>query len=154
MPKNALNTMTIAQLKTELARRAKAEKRLLKRRAALVRELAAIDKEIGGSAPAPVARRGRKPGPKAGKAAAKATPKPPKAKKAPRKRAKNTMTLPDAMTAVMSKETAMGVKEIAAAVTAAGYKSKSKTFDTIIYQALKKDKRFAKAERGRYILAP
>ena len=65
------------------------------------------------------------------------------------------MTLPAAMAAVMSKETAMGVKEIAAAVTAAGYTSKSKTFDTIIYQALKKnEKQFVKSSRGRYVLAP
>jgi hypothetical protein len=112
-----------------------------------VRQLEAIDRELG-ETPAPRQVRKAKPARKA--KAAKAA-KAPKAKK-PSKRPKNAMTLPEAMRSVMSKELPMGVKDISAAVTAAGYQSNSKTFDTIIYQALKKDKRFVKASRGRYVL--
>lgn len=176
MPKIKLSTLTVDELTKELARRektkAKAQKQLEKRRTKLLRQLAALDAQIG-SAPATTtgrkgkpgrkAKPGRKPGPKPGRRAkAKAAKvakadKPaakPAARKGPKgKRAKNSMTLPAAMTSVMSVEKAMGVKEIAAAVTAAGYKSNSKTFETIIYQALKKNKGFVKASRGQYVLA-
>lgn len=152
MPNVKLSDLPVAELKKELARREKNQGKLRKQRARLVRQLEAIDRELG---EAPVARKARKakPGRKAKPAKAKApAAKAPKAAKKSRKRPKNTMTLPEAMRSVMSKELPMGVKDISAAVTAAGYKSNSKTFDTIIYQALKKDKRFVKASRGRYVL--
>ncbi len=155
MPNVKLSDLPVAELKKELARREKNQGKLRKQRARLVRQLEAIDRELG---EAPVARKVRtaKPGRKAKPAKTdkkvKARPaKAPKAKK-PRKRAQNAMTLPEAMRSVMSKDLPMGVKDISTAVTAAGYKSNSKTFDTIIYQALKKDKRFVKASRGRYVL--
>jgi hypothetical protein len=164
MPKIKLSALTVDELTKELARRektkAKAQKQLEKRRAKLLRQLAALDAQIGSAPVKKTARKakpGRKPGPKPGRRAKAKAAKPaakPAARKGPKgKRAKNSMTLPAAMTSVMSVEKTMGVKEIAAAVTAAGYKSNSKTFETIIYQALKKNKGFVKASRGQYVLA-
>ena len=68
------------------------------------------------------------------------------------KRPRNEMSLPDAMASVMSKDKAMSVSQIEAAVTKAGYRSTSSTFKTIIFQALAKDSRFKKASRGLYLL--
>lgn len=68
------------------------------------------------------------------------------------KREKNEMNLPDTMAKVMSKDKAMSVSQIEEAVTKAGYKTTSSTFKTIIFQALGKDKRFKKVERGQYCL--
>ena len=42
--------------------------------------------------------------------------------------------------------------QIADAASKAGYKSVSKTFHTIIYQTLARDKRFKRAGRGQYVL--
>jgi hypothetical protein len=68
------------------------------------------------------------------------------------RRPRNTKSLPDTMASVMSKTTPMSAGEIEAAVTKAGYRSTSSTFKTIIFQALAKDKRFKKADRGQYVL--
>ena len=69
-----------------------------------------------------------------------------------RKRAKNTVKLADAIVAVLKKDTTLSVPEISAAVKANGYTSTSKTFQTIIYQTLARDKRVKRAGRGKYQL--
>ncbi len=71
---------------------------------------------------------------------------------ASRKRAKNAVKLADAIVAVLNKDTALSVPQIADAVRANGYTSKSKTFQTIIYQTLARDKRVKRASRGQYVL--
>ena len=92
-----------------------------------------------------MAKRGRKAG---RPAAAKRSAKP----KAGRRRAKNTVKLADAIVGVLSKDSTLSVPQIAAAVKAAGYTSKSKTFETIIYQTVARDKRIKRAGRGQYQL--
>ena len=68
------------------------------------------------------------------------------------KRAKNKVKLADAIAAVLSKEKSISVKEIISAVKAGGYVSTSKTFGTIVYQTLGRDKRVKRAGRGKYQL--
>lgn len=71
---------------------------------------------------------------------------------ASRKRAKNALKLADAIVAVLNQDTALSVPQIAKAVQANGYTSKSKTFQTIIYQTLARDKRVKRVSRGQYQL--
>lgn len=131
----------LAQLKKHQARLPKLqrkEKSLLKQLAAVQAEISALGSAIGGVT---VAKRGRKPG-RPAKAAGRR----------PRKRAKNKVKLADAIVAVLSKDKSMSVAEIAAAVKAGGYTSTSKTFPTIIFQTLGRDKRVKRAARGQYQL--
>lgn len=91
----------------------------------------------------------------AGEAVSAAAPKAePKAKKPGRKakRARNDMNLQDALASVFAGKEKLGVGEAAEAVLAAGYKSKSKIFRTIVNQTLLKDPRFKNVGRGVYAL--
>lgn len=140
-----LSDVTTDELMRELARREKSKGRLLAKRDTLAKQLADIDARL--------ARLGAE-GMAAGKAKAPAG-KPPR-KKARRRKAgagRSKQSLADMLATVMSKDQVVSIKELAQAVTAAGYKSKSKHFDTIIGQALKKDGRFKKVGRGQYTLA-
>lgn len=131
----------LAQLKKHQARLPKLqrkEKSLLKKLAAVQAEIAALGHAVGGLT---VIKRGRKPG-RPAKAAGRR----------PRKRAKNKVKLADAIAAVLSKDKSMSVAQIASAVKAGGYTSTSKTFETIIFQTLARDKRVKRAARGLYQL--
>ena len=68
------------------------------------------------------------------------------------RRAKNSVKLADAIVGVLAKDSTLSVPQIASAVKAAGYVSKSKTFETIIYQTVARDKRVKRAGRGQYQL--
>ncbi len=113
----------------EIERRKRAQSALEQKRQALLKQLKAIDAQLGHRVAVPAAA-------KPGRAA---------------KRAKNTVTLPEAMLKVMTKDKGLSVPEIAKAVTRVGYRSVSKTFHTIIYQTLARDKRFKRLARGRYV---
>ena len=70
-----------------------------------------------------------------------------------RTRARNDMSLVDAIEAVMQQGgKPMRVGDITDAVQAAGYRSNSANFRGIVNQTLIKDKRFSQAERGLYQL--
>lgn len=129
--KRTLAKLSVDEMLAEIKRRTSLIKQLNRKRAVLLTKLADVEAEIrerGGEVKAV------------------------KASRAGGKRPKNTESLPDAMAKVMSKEKTMSVAQIEAAVTKAGYRSTSKTFGTIIFQALAKDKRFKKASRGQYAL--
>ncbi len=131
----------LAQLKKHQARLPKLqrqEKKLLKQLAVVQSEIATLG---GTVASQPKAVRGRKPG-RPAKAATRRGGK----------RAKNSVTLADAIVAVLSKDKSLSVGQIAAAVKANGYTSTSKTFETIIYQTIGRDKRVKRASRGQYQL--
>jgi hypothetical protein len=165
MSESILKTATMSDLRAELEAREGKVAELKQRRDDLAAQVARIDQEIKDlksppmtAAPAPVklVRRGRPP-----KAAAPAKPaavaKPaPAAKPARAARAAGGSagkeTLADVMAKVMSKTKKMRADEIIAAVNRAGYKSTSKTFRTIVYQTLGRDKRFRRAGRGLYLL--
>jgi hypothetical protein len=68
-------------------------------------------------------------------------------------RARNEMSLQDAIHQVLSKASApMAVGDIMEKVRAAGYRSNSANFRGIVNQTLIKDKRFTSAARGMYQL--
>jgi hypothetical protein len=116
----------------EIKRRRSGLAKLISRRRKLARQLAKLDQQIarvggvGGGASAGRSGAGRRP--------------------------RNKITLSGAMVKVMSATKAMSVAQIAAAVRKIGYKSVSKTFNTIIFQTLGRDKQFKKKSRGQYVL--
>lgn len=124
---------TIDEMMAEIKRRNRMLAKLNRKRTALLKKLAALDAEI--------AEHGGKPGSTARVGTVSSG-----------KRARNKMSLPDAMASVMSKDKPMTASDIEAAVVKNGYVSNSSTFKTIIFQALGKDKRFKKAARGQYVL--
>lgn len=129
----------LAQLKKHQARLPKLqlkEKKLLKQLAAVQAEIA----ELGGAVAL---------SPKAARVSAKKRGRP---AKQGGKRAKNKVKLADAIVAVLSKDKSVSVKEIISAVKAGGYVSTSKTFGTIVYQTLGRDKRVKRSSRGKYQL--
>src|SRR5690349_11444946 len=66
-------------------------------------------------------------------------------------RVRNEKSLNDTIEQVLGKTgKAMGVGDIASAVQAAGYRSNSANFRSIVNQTLIKDKRFTSSERGMY----
>ncbi len=69
-----------------------------------------------------------------------------------RRRAKNAKSLSEMIVDVLTGSGAQSVSDIAVAVQAAGYKSKSSQFRNIVNQALIKDKRFTSSKRGMYLL--
>ena len=70
-----------------------------------------------------------------------------------RRRARNKMSLPEAMQGVLKKAgEAMRVGDIVTAVQRAGYRSTSANFRGIVNQTLIKDPRFKSSSRGMYQL--
>lgn len=133
MPKISKITLTTDALLAEIRRRRNRLPKLRRLAARLESKLAAVRADIaslGGDAKVAVAR--------------------PKA--TGRKRPKNKITLAAAIVKVLSKDAPKSVPEIARAVRKAGYRSVSRTFHTIIYQTLAKEKQVKKAARGRYVL--
>jgi septal ring factor EnvC (AmiA/AmiB activator) len=115
----------------EIRRRNRTLGRLQRRRRALMNQLKKIDTEISRLGGNTAAIRGLAEG---------------------RKRFKNKITLADAIAKVLNKEKPIRVSEIMAGVERIGYRSASKTFRTIIFQTLAKDKRVKQAGRGLYML--
>ena len=132
----SLSGISINSLQAELERRGRKTAGLHRKRAALVRKLEVIDAKItrlGGSVGAFGGGGGALGG--------------------GRKRAKNAMNLVEALCKVLKGRT-MGVTEVAAAVQKAGSRTTSKTFRTIVNQALiKHTDKFKKIERGQYTAA-
>lgn len=130
----SLSGISSTSLQAELQRREKKHSRLYKRHASLLRQLQAIEAKIAAAG-----------GSVGGGGAA--------AVGGGRRRAKNATNLVDALAKVLKNKT-MGVTEVAGAVQKAGYRTTSKTFRTIVNQALIKHKdRFKKVERGLYTAA-
>lgn len=147
MARRATVKMSVEELLAQLKKHQSRLPKLQRKERKLQKQLAAVQAEIavlgGAVASLPVAKRGRKA--KVVKAAKAAGRK-------PVKRAKNKVKLAEAILAVLSKDKSLSVPEIATAVKANGYTSKSKTFETIIYQTLGRDKRVKRASRGQYQL--
>ena len=129
-----LATVTTSDLAAELARRSRQVTTLERKRDKLVAQLEEVEAELAefGALSAATGGGGRRGG---------------------GKRPKNDMTLEDALAQVLS-GTVMGVSEVAEAVQAAGYKTSSPNFRTIVNQTLLKNKKkFKKQGRGRYTAA-
>jgi len=133
----SLSAVSSASLRAELERREKKHSKLYRQHAALVRRLTALEARI-------TAVGGSVEGGQGGGGTSVVSG---------RKRAKNSMSLVEALAKVLKNRT-MGVTEVAAAVQKAGYRTTSKTFRTIVNQALiKHTDRFKKVERGQYTAA-
>lgn len=147
----SLARIDTAALRRELARRQRRlgplqrkQKVLLARAAVLGAEIAALGGDFEGM------RRGPGRPPKLGGPALATGQRTPSGK-----RFRNEMNLVDALASVLKGKT-MGVTEVSDAVQAAGYKTTSPNFRSIVNQALinKKNKRlFRKVARGRYTAA-
>jgi hypothetical protein len=134
-----LSSLSLADLQNELARRGKQVEGLRKRRDALLKEVAALNAQIGDAPSMPVRRGpGRPKGSKNRKPAAGSGGTQPK----------NTMTLADALAAVL-KDKVMGVAEAGDAIRKAGYKSNAASFRIMVNGALSKPP-FKRVSRGMY----
>lgn len=157
-----LGGVSTAALHRELRKRQRKLGTLHKRHQSLLASAAAVESEIRALegdayvAPAPAATPSRGPGRPPGKRGP-GRPKLPFKIKMPtgapgpgRKRFRNDTNLVEALAAVLKGKT-MGVTEVAAAVTEAGYKTTAANFRTIVNQALlRHTKVFKKVSRGRY----
>lgn len=135
---SGLHAISISDLHAELRRRQRQAMPLVRRRAKIAAKLARLDAELAalgqsiGGGIEPVRRGpGRPPG-----------------RRGPR--AKNAVGLVPTMQKVLHGKT-LGVSEAATAVLAAGYRTNSKNFRTVVNQTLlvNKDK-FKKVGRGQY----
>jgi hypothetical protein len=130
---NTLSAISLNEMYAEIKRRSRQLVKLHKRRKTLARQLKVTDQAItrlGGEERAASLRA-------AGGAGS---------------RFKNKITLADAIAKVLRKDKPTRVADILTGVQKIGYRSASKTFRTIIFQTLAKDKRFKQAGRGLYIL--
>ena len=134
MPRSKLFTMSIADLRQEIERRQKLLPKLIAQRDALSREIT----ELQGLA-APEARKPARPA---------AAPK----KTRRRHRAKNKVSLADALALFMKGKKKVAIGEAMEGVVAAGYKSNARDFRGVVNNMLLTDKRFKKVSRGEFTL--
>jgi hypothetical protein len=132
-----MDNVSTATLLAEVKRRRRLVPRIRRERNRLIARLEALDQQL---AAIDGLRRG--PG------------RPPKndAVSAPRRRrARNKVSLADALAGVIKTDSPMSISEIMSAVQKRGYKTKSRQFRNIVTQRLAADKRFKRAGRGQYI---
>lgn len=136
----ALKTLSTADLQRELERRQRGASKLEVRRAKLVAEIDQIDVELAtlgvfaGSRPA---TRGGKRGPVPGSGGK-------------RRRARNDISLPEAIVQACEVGAIVSPAEAAELVLANGFKTTSARFNMMVSNALAKDKRFKRVGRGQY----
>ena len=133
MRRSRLSTIAIADLRQEIQRRQKMLPKLIAQRDALNREIA----ELHGLAK-PAVQKETKP-----QAASRKTR---------RRRAKNKISLADALSQFMKGKAKVTIAEAMEGVLSAGYKTKSKAFRPLVNQTLLKDKRFKSVGRGEFAL--
>ena len=126
-----LKTISTAELQAELARRQRSAHGLSDRRARIARELQAVETELA-------LLSGRKPVAVAAAAASRGP------------RARNSVTLSEALASAVKLGEVISPLEAAALVRAAGFESGARTFGMMVATALAKDKRFRRLSRGRY----
>jgi hypothetical protein len=136
MPRAKLAKVSIEDLKKEISRRQAALPQLIAQRNALNYQIAELETLGAAKPPAaqPRGRRGRKPGRKAIRAA-------------------RPGSLRSALAEALACKGKMSVAELAAAIQAAGYKSKSRNLPTIVGMTLSQGKKeFRRVRRGVYAL--
>jgi hypothetical protein len=145
-PARDLSSLTLVELRRELARREEAVARLRERRAKIEAELAEVQAEIdrcGGEALLEGGERGglRVEGSEAA---------PARARRAVTPRPKNTLSLAEALTAAVDAGAIVSPREAADLVKKTGYLTNSRTFVQTVTVALSKHSGFRRVERGRY----
>lgn len=138
MPRMKLSVLPLSRLQAEIERRMKELPKLIKQRDELNRRITELGAEVQTQTDVKVVR-GK------GKAA--------KARKGRRPKARNKVSLVDTLAAALKVKGSLSVGEAVDAVEAAGYKSNSRIFRTIVNQTLAKVKKFKKVGRGQYALA-
>jgi hypothetical protein len=122
-------TLSLSELQNMIDGKRKELKKLAKRRAKQLKHLNKIEARIG-----LISGNGTLP-------------------RVPGQRQQNETNLADTLHQVLSKSShPLGIREISDRVEASGYKSSSANFPGLVNVTLIKDKRFARAERGRYQL--
>jgi len=139
----SLRNLTVAEIRRELERREKGGRKLLARRAKVAAELAGLDAELAALGVQGAARPGRKPGRKPGR--------PAKAVDGRSRRAKNSLTLLQAILAGVAVGKTVSPAQAAVAARKAGYKSASKTFGVMVSTCLAKAREFKRTGRGQYL---
>ncbi len=141
----ALKSLSTRDLRRELQRREAGAAKLQAAHTGLAKRLAQIEAELldlgveGGSAPRG-ATSGRKPGRPAGSGAAVPGTR----------RAKNDMTLPEAIMSGVKVGVTVSPAQAATAARKAGYKSTSPNFGMMVANTLAKHDGFKRIERGQY----
>ena len=141
----ALRTLSTAALRRELARREAGANRVAKRRDKLAKRLAALDAELADLGVDGAPRRGRPPGQKAGRRG----PGRPKGSK--NRRAKNSMSLLEAIVKGVRAGSTVSPMQAAAAAKKAGYKSSSPNLGMMVANQLAKAPMFKRVGRGQYL---
>lgn len=131
MPRAKLAKVSVEELKKEIVRRQKALPTLIAKRDALNCQIAELE-ALGAVKPV-VAKRLRKTGRKA-------------------RRPARPGSLPSALIEALTGKGKLSVAQAAEAVTAAGYKSKSKDFQNIVSMTLAGGRQFRRVRRGVYAL--
>ena len=139
----AKRPVSIAALERALAEKQQQVASLQRRRQALLKRVAKVDKDIAALTGKPAASAGQD----------EATTRPKKAKTKLRRRPKNAMTLRDAIVAVLSKSRKpLTAREMADGVLATGYRSKSKNLLQRVWTTVGKDERIDRREKGKYMV--
>ena len=133
MPRSSLAKVSTAILKEELRRRLAALPRLIAQRDELNRQLAELE-ALGATEEAAKPAKARAPRKRARKV----------------QRAKNPVTLAEALAKAIKAKESMSIAEATEAVLASGYKSTSKNFKHVVKQTLSHDKRFERVGTGQY----
>ena len=133
----ALKSVSTAELRRELARREKGARSLAARRDKLAKKLARLESELAALGLSPGRRAGRPPKAKAGR-------------RGGRRRARNAVSLPDAIAKVVKVGATVSPADVASRVRKSGYKSTSSHFGMMVSNALSKDSRFKRLSRGQY----
>ena len=132
MPRAKLSNVSLEALQKEIQRRQKALPKLIAARDELNRQIAELQ-PLGAATPKAEAQ-------VAGKLVKKG------------RRAKNKISLADALAEILKGKKATAVAEATEAVLASGYKTASGAFKSLVNQTLIKDKRFKSVSRGQYAL--
>jgi hypothetical protein len=127
-----LKTIATADLAAELDRREKNKDALRRRREQLLKEIARIDAQLGEEPSLP---NGHTKG-RGGRSGVR--------------RAKNPISLADALAGSMEIRAVVTPTEAARLVQENGYQTNSKRFNMMVSNTLAKDPRFRRVERGRY----
>jgi hypothetical protein len=133
MRRSKLSSVTIVDLQKEIQRRQKLLPSMIAQRDALNCEIA----ELQGLAMPSVGKQAKR----------EATPK-----RAVRRRAKNKISLADALAQFLKGKAKVTVGEAMAGVLSAGYKTESKDFRQVVNGTLLKDKQFKNVGRGEFAL--
>jgi len=133
----AITNLSTADLRRELDRRERGADKLLAKRDKLAKEIADVEAELA-KLGAKTGRQGKRGRPTRSTSAG------------PRRRAKNDVTLPDAIAQAMEVRAVISPKEAAQLVKKNGFQTNSKNFNMMISNALAKDARFKRVGRGQY----